>query len=192
MQNEYVHNLGYAFYRMVDNRPDQPALIYPSGVSITYAALNERSNKIARALLERKIVHHSAVCIFKKKTVDSIAIALPSASLDCRNGQMTGHMKKALKVTEFDSITFAVRDYALATADSGLAVTLDGSLTLGGVTKDISVAALAKAGPDGMLQVTGRHELNMKDYDLKPPTLMFGRIKVHDKVTVNFDLLLKN
>jgi hypothetical protein len=32
----------------------------------------------------------------------------------------------------------------------------------------------------------------MRDYDLKPPTLMFGRIKVHDKVTVGFDLLLKN
>jgi D-alanine--poly(phosphoribitol) ligase subunit 1 len=73
MQNEYVHNLGCAFYRMADNRPDQPALIYPSGVSITYAALNERSNKIARALLERKIGHHSAVCIFNNKSVDAMA-----------------------------------------------------------------------------------------------------------------------
>ena len=126
------------------------------------------------------------------KTVDSVAISLPSATLDCRNGQMTGHMKKALKVTEFDSITFTVKDYTLAAADSGMAVTLDGALTLGGVTKDISITALAKAGPEGTLQLTGKHELSMKDYGLKPPTLMFGTMRVHDKVTVGFDLLLKN
>jgi polyisoprenoid-binding protein YceI len=127
-----------------------------------------------------------------EKTIQSAAIALPSASLDCRNGQMTGHMKKAIKVAEFDSITFSVKDYALAAADSGMTVTLDGTLTLGGVTKDVSITAMAKAGPEGTLQLTGKHELSMKDYGLKAPTLMFGTMKVHDKVTVGFDLLLKN
>ena len=127
-----------------------------------------------------------------QKTIDSVAISLPSATLDCRNGQMTGHMKKAIKATEFDSITFSVKDYTLAAADSGMTVTLDGLLTLGGVTKDVSITALAKAGPEGTLQLTGKHELNMRDYGLKPPTLMFGTMKVHDKVTVGFDLLLKN
>ena len=127
-----------------------------------------------------------------EKTIDSVALSLPSATLDCRNGQMTGHMKKAIKVAEFDSITFSVKDYTLAAADSGMTVTLDGALTLGGVTKDVSITALAKAGPEGTLQLTGKHELNMKDYGLKPPTLMFGTMKVHDKVTVGFDLLLKN
>lgn len=127
-----------------------------------------------------------------EKTVDSVAFSVPSATMDCRNGQMTGHMKKALKVTEFDSITFSAKDYSLATADSGMTVVLNGTLTLGGVAKEISMTALAKPGPEGSLQLTGRHELSMKDYGLKPPTLMFGTMKVHDKVTVGFDLLLKN
>jgi hypothetical protein len=126
------------------------------------------------------------------KSIDSVQVSVASAAMDCRNGQMTGHMKKALKVTEFDSITFSVKDYALAAADSGMTVTLEGTLTLGGVTKDVSVTAVAKAAPDGALQLTGKHELNMRDYGLKPPTLMFGTMKVHDKVTVGFDLLLKN
>ena len=126
------------------------------------------------------------------KTIDSASISLPSATLDCRNGQMTGHMKKAIKATEFDSITFSVKDYTLAAADSAMTVTLDGTLTLGGVTKDVVITALAKARPEGTLQLTGKHELSMKDYGLKPPTLMFGTMKVHDKVTINFDLLLKN
>ena len=105
---------------------------------------------------------------------------------------MTGHMKKAIKVAEFDSITFAVKDYTLAAADSGMTVTLEGSLTLGGVTKDVTITAEAKAGPEGTLQLTGTHALSMKDYGLKAPSLMLGTMKVHDKVTVGFDLLLKN
>lgn len=127
-----------------------------------------------------------------EKTIDSVMLSVPSATLDCRNGTMTGHMKKAIRVAEFDSITFAVRDYALAASDSGVSVTMNAALTLGGVTRDVTVEAFAAAGPDGMLQLTGKHELNMRDYGLKPPTLMLGTMKVHDKVTVGFDLLLRN
>ena len=127
-----------------------------------------------------------------EKSIDSVLVSIPSATLDCHNGTMTGHMKKAIKVAEFDSITFAVKAYTLATADSGMTVSLDGSLTLGGVTKDVTITAEAKAGPEGMLQLTGKHELSMKDYGLKAPSLMLGTMKVRDKVTVGFDLLLKN
>ncbi len=32
----------------------------------------------------------------------------------------------------------------------------------------------------------------MKDYGVKPPSLMLGTMKVAEKVTVHFDLLLKS
>jgi hypothetical protein len=64
-------------------------------------------------------------------------------------------------------------------------------LTLGGVQKAISIPAEGKT--EGVaLRVTGAVEVIMTDYDLTPPSLMFGRIKVRDPVTVNFDLLLKS
>ena len=44
----------------------------------------------------------------------------------------------------------------------------------------------------GALHVTGAYPLTMSDYNLKAPSLMFGRIKVRDQVTVKFDLLLKS
>jgi hypothetical protein len=40
--------------------------------------------------------------------------------------------------------------------------------------------------------VTGSYPLKMTEYGLKPPSLMFGRIKVAESVRVNFDLLLKS
>jgi hypothetical protein len=133
-----------------------------------------------------------AAILAGEKAIDSIALAIPSMSLDCRNGSMNGHMRKAINAADGDTIGFTVSSYSLTSAEQGMNVTLEGSLALGGVTKPVTVAALAKAGPEGTVQVTGSHELNMRDYGLKPPTLMFGTMKVHDKVTVGFDLLLKN
>jgi hypothetical protein len=43
-----------------------------------------------------------------------------------------------------------------------------------------------------MLHITGSYDLDMTEYGLKPPTLMFGRIKVGKTVKVNYDLLLKS
>lgn len=133
-----------------------------------------------------------AAVLAGEKAIDSVIVAIPSAAMDCRNGTMTGHMKKAIKVAEFDSITFALKTYALAPTADEVTVTMEGSLTLGGVTKDVTITALGKATAEGLLQVAGTYELSMKDYGLKAPSLMLGTMKVHDKVTVGFDLLLKN
>ena len=64
-------------------------------------------------------------------------------------------------------------------------------MLLGGVTKPIAIKA--EGNPvGGMLHITGSYDLDMTEYGLKPPTLMFGRIKVGKTVKVNYDLLLKS
>ena len=125
------------------------------------------------------------------KAVKTVDVTLQSDKLDCGNGTMNDHMKKALKVGDFPTIEFKVATYDLAKTSDGVSGTLNGTLTLGGVKKPIAVAATG-SNDGGALHVIGSHELKMTDYDLKPPTLMFGRIKVGDAVTVKFDLFLKN
>jgi polyisoprenoid-binding protein YceI len=104
---------------------------------------------------------------------------------------MNEHMKKALKVSDNPTIEFHVTSYDVARQTDGITGTITGTLELGGVTKTISVDAIGKP-QDGMLHVTGSYPLKMTDYGLKPPSLMFGRIKVAESVKVNFDLLLKS
>ena len=125
------------------------------------------------------------------KGVKAVRVTIPAARLDCGNDTMNDHMRKALKVSVSPTIDFRLTSYDVARNADGIAGSITGTLALGGVTKTITLKADGK--PDGeMLHITGAHEINMKDYDLKPPKLMFGRIKVGDKVTVNFDLLLKS
>ena len=125
------------------------------------------------------------------KAVKSVDVTIASEKLDCSNGTMNDHMRTALKVGDFPTIEFKVATYDLAHSAVGIAGTMLGTLTLGGVKKPIAVAATGTA-EGGALHIVGSYDLKMTDYDLKPPTLMFGRIKVGETVTVKFDLLLKS
>ena len=125
------------------------------------------------------------------KGVKTVRVTVPANRMDCGNGTMNDHMKKALKVTESPTITFTLTDYDVTRNADGITGTITGTLDLGGVTKSISFEATGKP-EGGMLRVDGAYDLRMTDYGLKPPSLMFGRIKVRDNVKVNFDLLLKS
>jgi polyisoprenoid-binding protein YceI len=126
-----------------------------------------------------------------KNAVTTVKFGVPVEKMDCGNGTMNGHMKKALKAAEFPSIAFQLETYSLAKGDTVTTGTLNGTLTLGGVARTIALPVTLKQAPEGALRVAGVYELNMRDYQLQPPSLMMGTLKVREKVKVNFDLLLK-
>ena len=125
-----------------------------------------------------------------QKGVRAVRITVPAEKLDCGNGTMNEHMRKAIKLSDNPAIEFTMASYDVSKATEGVAGTLTGTLKLGGVAKTIAVPATASA-ENGALHVIGGYELKMSDFDLTPPSLMFGRIKVRDEVNVKFDLLLK-
>ena len=125
------------------------------------------------------------------KDVKTVHVTVPAERLDCGNGTMNEHMRKAIKLSEHKSIEFRLVDYDVARNADGVAGTINGTLLLGGTTKPITLKADGKS-EGGMLHVTGSYDLDMTEYGLKPPTLMFGRIKVGKTVKVNYDLLLKS
>jgi polyisoprenoid-binding protein YceI len=123
-----------------------------------------------------------------EKAVTAATLTFPTAKLDCENGTMNGHMLRALNAEKHPAITFALESYELA-ADSAVKGTLQGTLTINGVAKPIALAAeFAPAGQ--ALRVTGSYALTMTEWQVVPPKLMMGTLKVNPLVTVNFDLQL--
>ena len=133
-----------------------------------------------------------AAVLAGEKAVSTVEVTVPVERLDCRNGTMNEHMRKALKAKEFQTIVFRASTYDLARSADSVTVALTGTLTLGGVEKPITIKALAKPGPNGTLLVSGTREVRMTEFGLKPPTLMLGTMKVDERVTVGFDVVLKN
>ena len=49
----------------------------------------------------------------------------------------------------------------------------------------------AKQNGDGLYHFIGQHNISLSQYNLTPPTALFGLVKVKDIITVKFDLLVK-
>ena len=143
------------------------------------------------ANVEAAGVNAVAQVLAGEKAVKTVDVTVATEKMDCGNGTMNDHMKNALKAKDFKAINFRLTNYDVSKSSDGVSGTLNGTLTLGGVKKPIAIPATG-VELGGALRVNGTYNLKMSDYELKPPSLMFGRIKVRDEVTVKFDLVLKS
>ena len=95
-------------------------------------------------------------------------------------------MYGALKVDEHPDITFVMTEATLTEENNWL---VSGDLTLSGSTNPIEIQLLQSMS-DGGIVFDGAHELNMRDYEIKPPTAMFGALITKPDVTLTFHLVL--
>lgn len=133
-----------------------------------------------------------AAVLAGQKAVKTVELTVPAAKMECGNGRMNEHMLKAVKAEENPTIRFTLASYDVAKAGDGVAGTMRGTLALGGAQHPIDVSAVATDAGNGAMHIVGGYEVALSAFDLERPSLMFGRIKVGDKIQVKFDLVLKN
>ena len=119
-------------------------------------------------------------------------LTVPVAQLDCHNGTMNEHMRKALKADANKTIEYRIAKWELTPRgnDEGTVAT-SGTLVMAGAEKPLAVELTAKRGAEGIWQVTGSKTLKMTEWGIKPPSLMLGTMKVRDPVTIQFELALE-
>ncbi|CAN0047466.1 unnamed protein product [Chrysoparadoxa australica] len=69
-------------------------------------------------------------------------------------------------------------------------VTGQGTLSIAGKSKPIQFVATSQQVSSGDMLVKGSTKIKMTDYDIEPPTAMFGTLTTGDEVTVNYEILL--
>ena len=119
-------------------------------------------------------------------SVKSGTLVIPVAALDCKNGKMNEHMRNALKAEQNPQIKWRMSSYRV----DGSAVTIQGFLTIAGKENPIELKGTGSA-ENGVLKFKGSKQFKMTEYGVKPPTMMFGAMKVGDLVTVGFDVALE-
>ncbi len=118
--------------------------------------------------------------------VTTAKVVIPIAQLDCGNGKMNDHMRKALLAEKHPVIEFKLASYDVDAANA----TVKGTLTIAGTSKDISIPATVQLDND-VVRVKATTRIKMTDWGVKPPSLMLGTMKVKEDVTVGFDVALK-
>jgi polyisoprenoid-binding protein YceI len=174
---------------------DAPLVLQPQSRLWVEGTSTVRSFQCKATVLEADVAagpNAVAAVLAGQKAVRSVEVRIPAARLDCGNGTMNEHMLKALKAKEHGTIEFRVASYDVDAGAEGVKGTLTGTLTLGGTSRTVAVAATGREAGPGALRVAGTHEIKMSEFGLKAPTLMLGTMKVHDTVRVGFDLVLKS
>jgi polyisoprenoid-binding protein YceI len=102
-----------------------------------------------------------------------------------RGATMDKKTHNALKKGEHPKVMFSAADVTFSEGDNQ---SISGKLNVAGVEKDVVITASIKNSA-GNIQLTGNYKITLQDYNMEPPTAMFGSIVVGDDVTVNFDLV---
>jgi polyisoprenoid-binding protein YceI len=106
-----------------------------------------------------------------------------------RSSIMDRLMRDALKAQQHPDIEFNLTGVETDGNPDNFTVTTTGDLTLAGVTRTIEVPLEGTSLGNGSYQFTGSYTLNMTDYDMSPPTAMFGALVTGEEVVVNFDIV---
>lgn len=122
-------------------------------------------------------------------------LRVPVKTLRCGNAKMERDMYRALRAGQHPSIEFRFTELI-----GGINHDIDGRsyhakiagvLTLAGTSRNIRLDVDAQRVSSQSFRLTAQLPLKMTDYDIAPPTALFGAIKARDDLSVRFELVLR-
>ena len=123
------------------------------------------------------------------EAVNNIQVSIPARSIKSTKGNlMDKKTHQALKASKHPSITFKMKDADIDEKTS--TVTMNGTLTIAGKSKDVPLKLTYKVLSDQQVSFQTSHEINLKDFNIEPPTAMMGTIKTGKKVNLSFALVV--
>lgn len=143
--------------------------------------------------METKKVSGKAEFVFdgnELKGIRSLRITIAPESLKSGKGAMDKNAYKALKTDTHKEITFALaRVTKIEKSGNKFTLTCEGNLTIAGKAKPVQLIAECIPGTNGNIQCTGTKAISMTEYDVEPPSFMFGSVKTGDEVQIVFDVV---
>lgn len=106
-----------------------------------------------------------------------------------RGASMNAKIKKALQASEHPIITYQQTDTATFTkvdADGNFKLLSKGILNMVGMEKTIEIEVIGQKTAEGIV-LKGSKPLKFSEFDIEPPSAMFGQIVCGDDIAVNFE-----
>lgn len=142
--------------------------------------------------LDQKIIKKGE---FKKgDKIEAVSVNVPVLSIKSERGEtMEQKMYNALKYEANPEIIFMLTDNQVTTPGKDTFVLeAKGNLTIAGKTNPITLPVSGSRSAAGVYAFEGSYKLNMRDFEMEPPTAMFGQIVTGEEVEISFKLIVEN
>jgi hypothetical protein len=121
------------------------------------------------------------------------SLSLRTKALDCDNSKMNSDLCDALKADDYPYITIQFHDATivrgdLSDASDGADLRMQATMSITDVNQRVTLDVKGKKLSPGRYRFTCAKKLKMTDFNIDPPTALFGLIRVRDEITVNFDI----
>ena len=125
----------------------------------------------------------------KISDLTGLDFSMPVKGLKSNSDLMDSRTYTTLKADKHQKINFKLVS-ADVTQQQGnqYLIKATGNLTIGGVTKSVVLMANGIMNNEKLITVTGSKKIKMSEWQIKPPSFMFGAMKVGDEVTIDFNL----
>lgn len=125
------------------------------------------------------------------RPIVGVKVNIVVKTLTCGNSQMDRNMYSTLKADENQVIKYTLSGYDIlngSASPSSFAASAAGTLAIAGQEKPIEMTISAERLDDGKAVARGEQKLLLTDFGIKPPSFMFGTLKVGNEVKVKFTL----
>jgi polyisoprenoid-binding protein YceI len=124
-------------------------------------------------------------------SMPSMTFTVQAETLKSSTKGLNKNAYKTLNTDKYPSIGFS-SNYATihSTGVNTYLMSVKGKLTIAGVAKEVWVSVACKVNADESIQASGSCKIKMTDYNMAPPSFMFGAMKTGDEVTIKFNALL--
>lgn len=127
--------------------------------------------------------------------IKTLSLTIPVKSIESGKGGMNSKIYGALKEKKHPNITYSFSSAELASTDEqadSFTLNTTGKLTIAGVTRTVNFPVEGKIIDGDSIRFDGSYKLNMTDYDVDPPSAVFGTIKSGEEVTITFNIVVAN
>jgi len=125
------------------------------------------------------------------RPIASVKVNIVVRTLTCGNSQMDKNMYSTLDADKNPIIRYTMSGYDIldgSAKPAAFVAKTTGTLTISGQEKVINMKINAERLSDGKATAQGEEDVLMTDFGIKPPSFMFGTLKVGNEIKVKFNL----
>ncbi len=139
------------------------------------------------------VVDLSGSAKISSNLISEVNLIVDAKTLKSSKGKiMDAKMQDALSTEKYPKIFYQSVSSKVISENKGVKnISTFGNLTISGVTKTITVTSLSKTLLNGNVEVSGKFDVLMTDYNIEPPTALFGTLTTADKVTITYTITLQ-
>ncbi len=157
-------------------------------------AIDGTSNVMSWSAEVEQVSGHFDIAIEDGKitSIENVRIRVDTRSIEGSEGRrMNDKIYESLETGDHPFINYELRDILSLYENPGTArITSRGVLTVAGVSRVIELEPVGRVLRNGDIEFTGTQTIDMTDYNIDPPTAMFGVLRTGKEVELSYRVVV--